>query len=67
MDKEEKVDKEEMEEREERRDNILSYSLLLLSSEVDKCSFLTIGQKFEIVENEENLNFVISLSKKFQI
>ena len=25
------------------------------------------GQKFEIVENEENLNFVISLSKKFQI
>ena len=33
------VDKEEMEER---RDNILSYPLLLLSSEVDKCSFLTI-------------------------
>ena len=25
-----------------------------------------VGQKFEIVENEENLNFVTSLSKKFQ-
>ena len=24
----------------------------------------TLGQKLEIVENEENLNFVISLSKK---
>jgi len=36
VDKEEKVDKEEMEEREERRDNILSYPLLLLSS-LKKC------------------------------
>ena len=25
------------------------------------------GQKFEIVENEEDLNFVVSLSKKFQV
>ena len=29
---------------------------------------IAVGQKFEIVENEENLNFVISLSnKKFQM
>ena len=42
---------------------------LTKAKEVDhftpKLYSITLGQKFEKVENEENLNFVISLSKKF--
>ena len=40
VEKVEMVEKVDKEEREERRDNIMSYSLLLLSSEMGKCSFL---------------------------